>query len=122
MEVKKFPEGLESEESYGFTRCVRAANTIIVSGTTSRSGATTAYEQTESILKRVVPLIEKAGGSASTVYRFRGYVMDLGDVDDVMRAVKDVLGDVRPASTVVQIAGIAREGALIELELEALAT
>lgn len=118
--IQRFPEGVESEEELGFTRVVRAGRAIIVGGTTARSGATSAYEQTAEILARVLPLIEQAGGSASTVYRVRAYLTDIGDDSDVMRAVRDCLGDVRPAATAVEVAGIARPGALVELELEAL--
>jgi enamine deaminase RidA (YjgF/YER057c/UK114 family) len=119
-DIERFPEGVESEAALGFTRVVRAGQAIIAGGTTARSGATTAYEQTVEILQRVLPLIEKAGGSAATVYRMRAYLIDIEDDADVMRALRDVLGDVRPAATAVAISAIAREGALIELELEAL--
>lgn len=118
--IQRFPEGVESEETLGFTRVVKAGQVILVGGTTARAGAATAYEQTVEIVKRVLPLIEKAGGSAATVYRMRAYLTDIEDDSDVMRAVRDVLGDVRPAATAVEVSGIARAGALVELELEAL--
>jgi enamine deaminase RidA (YjgF/YER057c/UK114 family) len=119
--IQRFPEGVESEQTVGFTRVVRVGQVILVGGTTARSGATTAYEQTVEILNRVVPLIEKAGGSAATVYRMRAYLTDIEDDADVMRALREVLGDVRPAATAVEVSGLARDGALLELELEALA-
>jgi enamine deaminase RidA (YjgF/YER057c/UK114 family) len=121
-EIQRFPEGVESEETLGFTRVVRAGQVILVGGTTARSGATTAYEQAVEIITRVLPLVEKAGGSAATVYRMRAYLTDIRDDAEVMRAVRDVLGDIRPAATAVEVSGIARAGALLELELEALST
>jgi enamine deaminase RidA (YjgF/YER057c/UK114 family) len=119
-EIERFAEGVESEETLGFTRVVKAGRAIVVGGTTARSEAPGAYEQTVEILNRALPLVEKAGGSASTVYRVRAYLTDIADDSSVMRAVRDVLGDVRPAATAVQVAGIARPGAVVELELEAL--
>jgi enamine deaminase RidA (YjgF/YER057c/UK114 family) len=119
--IERFPEGVESEGTLGFTRVVRAGPLIVTSGTTDRSEATSAYEQTAAILRRLLPLVEQAGGKASDVYRVRAYLLDMGDLEEVMRAVRDVLGDSRPAATAVAAAGIAREGALLELEMEALA-
>lgn len=122
--IHRFPEGVESEQLLGFTRVMRVNDTIIVGGTTARppqGEIWNAYEQAMSIFRRVLPIIEEAGGDASTVYRLRGFVTNIADDAEIMRAVRDSLSDNRPAATIVEVSRIAREGALVEIELEALA-
>jgi enamine deaminase RidA (YjgF/YER057c/UK114 family) len=44
------------------------------------------------------------------------YVTDIGDADRVGRAHQEVFGDIRPASTMVQVSGLIRPEMLVEIE------
>jgi len=56
---------------------------------------------------------------AYAVVRSRVYVTDIGVADAAARAVARYFSEARPASTLVQVNGLARPSQLIEIELDA---
>jgi enamine deaminase RidA (YjgF/YER057c/UK114 family) len=61
----------------------------------------------------------KAGGRLDDVVRARVYVTDIATSDAAARAVARHFRDARPASTLVQVSGLARPAQLVEIELDA---
>src|SRR5262245_54912650 len=61
----------------------------------------------------------KAGGRLDDVVRARIYVTDINVADAAARALAKRFRDARPASTLVQVVGLARPEQLIEIELDA---
>lgn len=125
MTIGPFPEGTPSETKYGFTRVVRVGNVIHCSGTTASSTPSdmprSAYDQVRAVFARLLPLIEKAGGLPSTVYKVRAFALDIADTAAILQAMSDALQGNRPTATLVAVSGLASPGALVEIELEALA-
>lgn len=125
MTITPFPEGTPGETKYGFTRVVRAGDVIHCSGTTAASTTSdvpaNAYDQTRAILGRLLPLIEKAGGLPSTVYKVRAFALAIADTAAILSAMSDALSGHRPTATLVAVSGLASPGALVEIEIEALA-
>lgn len=125
MTIRPFPEGTPGENKYGFTRVVRVGDVIHCSGTTAASissdAPTSAYDQVWAVFSRLLPLIEKAGGLPSTVYKVRAFALDVADTADILRAMSDALQGNRPTATLVEVSGLASPGALVEIEVEALA-
>ncbi|WP_326523431.1 RidA family protein [Sphingomonas sp.] len=116
--------GSPFEATIGFSRAVRIDNRILVSGTApvEDDGASTtgdAEAQAERCLAVIVRAIEQLGGSAEDVVRTRLYLVDPGDADGVGRAHGRWFGDVRPASTMVVVAGLLRPEWRVEIEAEA---
>jgi enamine deaminase RidA (YjgF/YER057c/UK114 family) len=125
MTIRPFPEGTPGERKYGFTRVVRVGDVIHCSGTTAASITSdvppTAYDQVRTIFGRLLPLIERAGGMTSTVYKVRAFALAIADTAGILQAMSDALDGSRPSATLVEVSGLASPGALVEIEIEALA-
>ena len=121
---RRASSGSPFESSIGFSRAVRVGNRILVSGTApvEDDGSSTpgdAEAQAERCLAVIVQAIEQLGGSAEDVVRTRQYLVDAADGDAVGRAHGRWFGDIRPASTMIVVAGLLRPEWRVEIEAEA---
>ena len=95
-----------------------------MSGTTASDeqgnlqGGNDAYAQTRYVLDKIDRALREAGGSVEDVVRTRVYVARLEDWRDVARAHGEVFGSIRPANTLIQVAGLV-DGRLVEIEADA---
>jgi enamine deaminase RidA (YjgF/YER057c/UK114 family) len=116
--------GTPWEALAGFSRALRVGNSVWVSGTTASDsegnlqGGDSAYEQARYILAKISSALRDAGASLEDVVRTRIYVAHIDDWREVARAHGEVFGDIRPANTLVQVAGLV-EGRLVEIEADA---
>jgi aryl-alcohol dehydrogenase-like predicted oxidoreductase/enamine deaminase RidA (YjgF/YER057c/UK114 family) len=114
--------GSRWEPIAGYARAVRAGTRILVSGTTATHGESTvvcpgdAEGQTVYILDKIGAAIEALGGELDDVVRTRIYVRDARRAEGVARVHGRYFGAVRPANTLVQIAGLVGD---YEVEIEA---
>ncbi|MGI9145633.1 MAG: RidA family protein [Chloroflexota bacterium] len=117
--------GTSWEALAGYSRAVRIGKHVFVSGTTAHDGQGNphghddAYAQATYILARIRWALEEAGASLADVVRTRAYVVRLEDWRAVARAHGEVFGEIRPANTLIQVAGLV-DGPLVEIEAEAL--
>jgi len=116
--------GTPWEDIAGYSRAVRIGDQVFVSGTTAHDElgnlqcGQDAYAQTTYILRKIATALEHAGGSLEDVVRTRVYVVRLEDWRAVARAHGAVFGHIRPANTLVQVAGLV-DGPLVEIEADA---
>ncbi len=115
------------EERYGFSRLVRAGGFLLMGGTTAvvESGAVAGdspYEQTVEILRKVAHELERAGASLADVVQTRVYVVDIAWADEIGRAHREALGNVRPVMTMVEVAALIDSRLLVEIEAVAVDT
>lgn len=79
--------------------------------------------QMEQALKNIKAIIEKAGGSTNDITRLTWYVIDKKDYltrqADVGEAYRRVMGRHFPAMTMVVVAGLIEDEALVEIEATA---
>lgn len=116
--------GSPYEAAIGFCRAVRVDNRILVSGTApvEDDGSSTpggVEAQAERCLAIIVRAIEQLGGSAEDVVRTRMYLVDAADAEAVGRAHGRWFADVRPASTMIVVAGLLHPEWRVEIEAEA---
>jgi enamine deaminase RidA (YjgF/YER057c/UK114 family) len=114
------------EPQVGYSRAVRvvdARDTIAVTGTVGIEAdgtfAPTAAAQARRALTIVVAAIEALGGKASDVVRTRIYLANIDDWKQVGEVHGEVFGAVRPATTLVQVARLIDDAALVEIEADA---
>lgn len=118
--------GRELERIAHYSRALRVGDTVLQSGTTAidRQGAVRGEgeiaRQVETIMAIAGWSMGKAGGALADVVRTRIYVTDAARADDAARTLARHFRDARPASTLVQVSGLARPAQLIEIELEAI--
>ena len=70
-------------------------------------------------MRNVVAAVEAAGGDVGDVVRTRMYVVDIDDWEHVGRAHAEVFGDVRPATSMVEVSRLVDPELLVEVEAEA---
>src|SRR6185503_10522217 len=107
-----------------YSRALRVGDTVLQSGTTAidRQGNVRGDDvvaQVEAIMKIAEWSMGQAGGSLADVVRSRVYVTDIAVGDGAARAIARHFRDARPASTLVQVNGLARPQQLIEIEMDA---
>ncbi|MFD1613447.1 RidA family protein [Sphingomonas tabacisoli] len=112
------------EESIGFSRAVRVGDRILVSGTApvEADGSSTpgnAEAQTDRCFDIIIGAIRQLGGQRTDIVRTRMFITDPADADAVGRAHGRRFADVRPAATMVVVAGLLRPEWKVEIEAEA---
>ena len=118
--------GTPWEAIVGYSRLVRAGAHVYVTGTTAtlpeggHTGDGDAYAQTVQALRNIERALAEVGASLGDVVRTRLYVIDIRrDWQAVGRAHAELLGTARPATTMVEIAGLIEDWTLVEVEADA---
>lgn len=116
--------GSKWEPIMGYSRAVRSGNTIAVTGCVGINADGT-YDpdfgkQTARSLAIIQAAIEALGGKIEHVIRTRMYVTDVSKWEQVARVHGSVFGEIRPATTIVEVARLIDGEALIEIEADAI--
>lgn len=116
--------GSPYEGPIGFSRAVRVGDRVMVAGTapTWPDGHVDpdVERQAERCLEIVLGALGEAGAQPGDVVRTRIYLVDAADWQAVGRVHGRVFGTVRPASTMVVVAGLLDPRWRVELEAEAI--
>jgi len=112
------------EDAVGYSRAVRVGDSVWVAGTTATVdgevvGVGDPHEQAKVSFGIALKALRSAGLEVSDVVRTRMFVTDIAFFNEVGRAHKEIFDEVRPVSTMVQVAGLARPEHLVEIEIDA---
>jgi enamine deaminase RidA (YjgF/YER057c/UK114 family) len=94
-----------------------SGTTSVVDGVVAHAGD--AGAQTRQALKIITTALERAGFTMNDVVRTRIFVTDISRWEEIGRAHGEVFGDVRPATTMVQVSGLIDPAMLVEIEADA---
>ena len=128
MDKLYYDSGTRWEPLVGYSRAVRVGNHVMVSGTTATDangelvGEGSAFEQTVQILKNIERALVNVGASITDVVRTRIYVVNIDDWKKVGEAHSRMFGEIRPASTMVEVSRLVDSKILVEIEAEAIVT
>ena len=124
---KLVSSGSPYEPQIGFSRAVRVGNIVAVSGTApiAPDGGVAApgdvYGQTKRCLEIIAQAISAAGLGLDSVIRTRVMLTDISRWEEAARAHGEVFGEIRPASTFVEVKQLIRREWLVEIEADCVA-
>lgn len=109
----------------GYSRAVRIGDIIEVAGTSALDGdkiiaVGDPYKQMCFIIEKVEQALNQAGAALSNVVRTRIYLTDLSHSKKIGQAHAKYFGEIRPASTMIQISGLVDPDLLVEVEVTAI--
>jgi enamine deaminase RidA (YjgF/YER057c/UK114 family) len=116
--------GSPYEPVIGFSRAVRIGDRVLISGTApiwpDGSCDPDPYVQAKRCLEIITSALSEAGATLADVVRTRTYLVDATDWEAVGKAHGELFADVRPASTMVVVAGLLDPRWRVEMEAEAI--
>jgi enamine deaminase RidA (YjgF/YER057c/UK114 family) len=114
--------GSKWEPKMGYSRAVRSGPFIAVTGTVGVNADgkynTDLGEQTRRSLAIIRAAIEQLGGKMEQVIRTRMYVTDVSQWEAVAKVHGEVFGEIRPATTIVEVPRLIDAEAKIEIEAD----
>ena len=116
--------GSSWEPIIGYSRAVRHGNTIAVTGTVGVNAdgtfPPTLAEQTRRVFEIIEAALAGLGGKLEHVIRTRMFVTDISQWEACGRVHGEVFGEIRPCTTMVEVARLIDDAALIEIEADAI--
>ena len=124
MSRRLISTGSPFEKAAGYSRAVVDGDFAFVSGTTgydytSMTMPADVTSQTRNCFKTIEGALKDGGFALADVVRATYYITDAADADAVFAVCGEKLGDIRPAATILVVAGLYKPEMKIEIEVTA---
>jgi enamine deaminase RidA (YjgF/YER057c/UK114 family) len=116
--------GSPFEKTAGYSRAVIDGDFAFVAGTTGYDYTTMTMpadvtSQARNCFKTIDETLQGAGFAMADIVRATYYVTDAKDADTVLAVCGEVLGDIRPAATILVVVGLYKPEMKVEIEVTA---
>ena len=116
--------GSPFEREGGYSRAAADGDLCFVAGTTGYDYATMtmpegAADQTRNAFRTIAKVLGEAGFGLADAVRATYYIIDRADADAVLAVCGEYFGDIRPAATILVVAGLLRPEMRVEIEVTA---
>ena len=116
--------GSPFEKLAGYSRAVIDGDFAFVSGTTGYDYATMTMpadvaSQTRNCFKTIEQALKDGGFAMADIVRATYYITDARNADAVLAVCGEILGDIRPAATLLVVAGLLKPEMKVEIEVTA---
>jgi enamine deaminase RidA (YjgF/YER057c/UK114 family) len=124
MSIIRLGSGSPWEGVVGYSRVIVRGDTAWVSGTTATVDGVVVHPgdagaQTRQAIINIGEALERAGFSLADVVRTRMFVTDISRWEEIGRVHGEVFGEIRPATSMVQVAALIDPAMLVEVEADA---
>jgi enamine deaminase RidA (YjgF/YER057c/UK114 family) len=124
MSRRLISTGSPLEKTVGYSRAVIDGDFAFVAGTTGYDYATMTMpadvtSQARNCFKTIDETLQGAGFAMADIVRATYYVTDAKDADTVLAVCGEVLGDIRPAATILVVVGLYKPEMKVEIEVTA---
>jgi enamine deaminase RidA (YjgF/YER057c/UK114 family) len=116
--------GSPFEKTAGYSRAVVDGDFAFVAGTTGYDYTTMTMpadvtSQSRNCFKTIAAALQEAGFELADVVRATYYITDANDADAHFAVCGEVLGEIRPAATLLVVAGLYKPEMKVEIEVTA---
>jgi enamine deaminase RidA (YjgF/YER057c/UK114 family) len=116
--------GLPFEKTAGFSRAVIDGDFAFVAGTTGYDYATMIMpadvtSQSRNCFKTIEAALKQGGFAMVDIVRATYYITDVKDADALFAVCGEHLGEIRPAATLLVVAGLLKPEMKVEIEVTA---
>ncbi|WP_315813729.1 RidA family protein [Bradyrhizobium sp. SZCCHNR2028] len=124
MSRRLISTGSPFEKSFGYSRAVVDGDFAFVAGTTGYDYTTMTMpadvtSQSRNCFKTIAAALQEGGFAMADIVRATYYLTDVNDADAHFAVCGEVLGDIRPAATMVVVAGLLKPEMKVEIEVTA---
>lgn len=125
MERRLISTGSPFEKAAGYSRAVVQGGFVFVAGTTGYDYATMVLpagveDQARNCFKTIATTLAEAGASLNDVVRATYYITEAADAEKVFPIFGEIFGEIRPAATLVVVAGLLKPEIKVEIEVTAM--
>jgi enamine deaminase RidA (YjgF/YER057c/UK114 family) len=116
--------GSPFEKTAGYSRAVIDGDFAFVAGTTgydygNMTMPADVTSQTRNCFKTIEAALKDGGFAMADIIRATYYVTDAREADAVLAVCGEVFGDIRPAATILAVAGLYKPEMKVEIEVTA---